>query len=285
MTVTPTFGSNTASMTVGLVWPMPFNTFVPVLDAGILHGLQATKATHIRTNADYRNPYLHDNLAQIADAGFQVLPILDLDYARPDLAPFIDFSEALLDRYRFGAAEVLNEPKTMHGMPSAAYRTVLEATGARLQRFRPATQLYVAGDFLRFDCKGPKVDDWLKDVRPRCPEHFDAIAVHPYREPGPPAATRFGDRLREYDHYRTHFYGLPLVVTEVGWNLAGVSEQQQADYVAEELRLNAAAGIAATFIYAHISGEHTGFGVLGPDCRPRPVVEAIARFQEQNKGA
>lgn len=268
-------------MIVGIVWPMPFKDARPELDPSILEALKETKATHIRINLDHRHAEAERVLTQIRGAGFEVLPILDLDYQKPNIPAYLDFCERIVGTHGFPMVELLNEPKTMEKMSSATYCRVVEAVGERLQRFRPQTRLLIAGDFLKFDRSGPKTDNWLKDVKPKNPALFDAVAIHPYREPGKPSVTRFGTRPKEYDHCKSHFYSLPLVVTEVGWNLREVSEQQQADYTYEELRINRAYGIEATYIYAHISEMASGFGVLRQDNTARPVVARIAQFQDE----
>src|SRR5689334_12037381 len=128
-------------MIVGIVWPMPFKDSVSMLDPNILDGLRASRATHIRINADYRHTEIDQIVAQIREAGFEVLPILDLDYDRPDIPAYLDFCDALIERHQFPMVELLNEPKTMQKMSSSSYREILNATGERLQKCRPQTRL------------------------------------------------------------------------------------------------------------------------------------------------
>jgi hypothetical protein len=183
----------------------------------------------------------------------------------------------MIDEFAFPAVEILNEPKTMEGMSSSEYGRLATAVAERLQRFRPQTQLIIAGDFIRFDRHGPKITSWLRDTKID-PVLVDLVAVHPYREPGRPTVTRFTSRENEYAKYRAEFYGKRLIVTEIGWNVAGVGEELQANYVAEELLINHACGIDATYIYAHVSEMRSGFGIAREDQTMRPVADRIAQF-------
>jgi hypothetical protein len=71
-------------------------------------------------------------------------------------------------------------------------------------------------------------------------------------------------------------------VTEVGWNLAGVNQADQGAYIAEELRINLALGIEATYIYAPVPGNpEKDFGLFNHDWTPRPSALAIKEFCTQ----
>lgn len=269
-------------MHVGIVWPTPWSGTPPDIRGTLLDKLPTTGATNLRLNLDYRNPQASDLVAAAREVGFEVLPILDLDYQQPDIPAYCDFCEAIVERERFPIVEILNEPKTMEGMSARTYREIATAAATRLQRFRPSTRIAVAGDFIRFDRKGPKIDQWL---RAACLPSglFDLIAVHPYREPSAPTITRFGSRANEYRDFRRQLDGLPLIVTEVGWNLAEVSEETQAAYLYEELSINRQCGIEATYIYSMVSEQDTGMGLFRHDQTPRPAVEAVARFQREQQ--
>ncbi len=268
-------------MKVGIVWPTP--GLHGLLDDDVLRKLHETRASHLRVNLDMNNPQAFDLGQQVLDAGFELLPVLDLDYMHPNIPAYGDFCLEVCERFRPGLVELMNEPRSIHGLSPEAYRYLIEPTAERLQLYRPQCRVAFAGDCVRFDKHGPRFDDWLKNVNPLYPEFFDAVAVHTYREPGPPDATRYESREQEYDALDEHCYGLPMIVTEVGWNISSVSEQQQADYLYEELCINADYGIEMTCIYAYISDRHAGFGVLRADDQSaRPAVEAIARFVDEH---
>jgi hypothetical protein len=113
------------------------------------------------------------------------------------------------------------------------------------------------------------------------PNLFDAVAIHPYREPGSPTVSRYGTRRREYETWRDEAGGKPLVVTEVGWLVGqNVSEEKQADYIFEELAINSGVDIESTYIYAHSEDPRRDFGVFHIDGTPRPAAFRIAQFQE-----
>jgi hypothetical protein len=267
-------------MRVGLVWPTP--GIHGLLDENVLRKLHETKATHLRINIDMGNPQAFQLYQQVLDAGFLVLPVLDLDYMHPNIAAYGDFCLEVCERFRPDMVELMNEPRSIHGLSPEAYRYLIEPTAEKLQLYRPQCRIAFAGDCVLFSKHGPRFDDWLRNVNPLYPEFFDAVAVHTYREPGPPEVTRYESREQEYDALADDCYGLPMIVTEVGWNISSVTEQEQADYLYEELSINDNYGIEMTFIYAHISEQDGGFGVLRADQSARPAVEAIARFVDEH---
>ncbi len=285
-------------MDVGIVWPTPFkdNIHQSVLDGGILEGLKATKATHLRLNLDHRNPHCVSLVEQANQAGFQVLPILECDYQNPDLEGYADFCESIVEQFKFPIVEILNEPRIMEKMSAAAYRKVFIIAAERLQRFRPTTQIASAADFLQPDVAGTKIrwewnwstfkrdKHWYKDANVP-PELYDLAAVHPYREPGMPDVSQWKNRQAEYQAYKDECHQKPLIITEVGWNLASVTEEVQAQHLYRELVINYECGVQGVYIYSMISEMHDGMGVLREDGSARPAVGAIAQFQEEYHGS
>lgn len=268
-------------MIVGIVWPL--NPTDP-LDPAFLATLRATKATHLRSNLNYRNPNARLIFGQAQDAGFQLLPILDLDYDHIDVHAYAQFCGTITGEFKFDVVEILNEPRIMHEkqVPPARYAEIVAAASAEIRNSSPLTKIAVAGEMMQPDRKGPKEIDYFEDFRSALGSDagYDLVAIHPYREPSPPETTRFKTRSQEYRHWQ-EIAQKPIIVTEVGWHLGNVSEAQQADYLLRELQINRDAGIGATYIYAHRADPSWDFGLYRVDGSARPAVDAIARFQDQ----
>lgn len=279
-------------MIVGLVWPTPGAEAVPPEPEPLARTIAATAITHLRVNLDHRNPQADAIVARVRDAGVELLPILDLDYAAPNLPAYADFSERMVATYGFPIVEPLNEPRILGKMPAGVFGEIATVVGRRLAPYRPLTRLALAADMIEPHRQGPfikrrhrVIDGRLRYVsyiaEARIPfSLYDVAAIHPYREPGAPAVCRYGHRQHEYEAYADECGDLPLIVTEVGWNLAEVDEALQARYLFDELVLNEQCGIEAVYIYSMVSEMTTGMGVMREDWTPRPAAEAIRRFQQ-----
>jgi hypothetical protein len=261
-------------MIVGICWPTPGPQ--GSMDPGFLKKLARTRATHLRVDLDYRNPNAAAIVEQAREAGFEVLPVLDLDYDHVELQPYLDFCQQIVEAHRFPAVEILNEPRILHGWSPDKYAQVFTAAS---ERIRQLTRVVIAGDFLKADRNGPNIDSWFSRVK--VPEDsFDAVAIHTYRNPGRPSATKNGTRRKEHGVWQRQARGKPMIVTEVGWQpTRGMDEHQMGDCIIEELLINEALGIEATYVYAHMQDPSRDFGLFRTDQTPRPAAFRIAQFQ------
>lgn len=276
-------------MITGLVYPTPYpETETP--DVAFLRvAREMTGLTHLRFNLDYHNPHADAMVAGIQEAGWQPWPILDGPMlawrgAAPSqwadlIQPYVLFAVRACTAWRFPHVELLNEPRTLGGLRPEFYAALVNATSQALRVAAPETQILVAGEMIRADRKGPKRDAkawWWPFLRVVESHAFDGVAIHPYRNPGSPQATR--DRSRQHEHAwyqkqsRILSNATEVHCTEVGWDLKdGVDEFRQAAYLVEELTIQARVGMASCFVYAHAGP----FGLFRDDHSPRPATQAI----------
>jgi hypothetical protein len=246
-----------------------------------------TGATHLRFDLDYRRSDPDRVVEAVRVAGFTPLPILNFPYdhtADVDLARYGEFCQVAVQVCALDEVEVLNEPRIMGGMDGTTYGTfAVQACRALRAAVRPVS-IVLAGDYLQPDRKGPKIlPGWFEDVRAVVDDRlYDVVALHTYREPAAPDTTRYPSRADEYASMRRPLpEGCPVQVTEVGWNLWGVTQEDQATYLRRELEINRELAIGATYIYAPVPGNPDGdFGLFNHDWTPRPSALAIRAFQE-----
>jgi hypothetical protein len=274
-------------MIVGLVWPLGPQDYP---DPDLLAMVRTeTGATHLRFDLDYRRPDPERVVEAVRVAGFTPLPIINWPWseghtADVDLARYCEFCQVAVQVCALDEVEVLNEPRIMGGMDGPTYGAfAVHACRALRAAVRPVS-IVLAGDYLQPDRKGPKIfPSWFEDVRSQVDDRlYDVVALHTYREPGAPDETRYPSRADEYASMRRPLpEDCPVQVTEVGWNLWGVTEEEQAIYLQRELEINRELAIGATYIYAPVPGHPDGdFGLFNHDWRPRPSARAIRAFQE-----
>jgi hypothetical protein len=257
-------------MIVGLCYPSPGPD--GNVDPAFLEVLKTTGITHVRCDLHLANPNVGAIIDKVRAAGLGILPIIE--YV-PTASPqqLADFADQIVTDHALDAIEVLNEPSRV--MTPQQYHDILEAIGTRV---KGKTRVLAAGEFLIADRKGPRLKDWFAQAN-LDPEWYDAVAIHPYREPGTPWATRYASRSAEYQVWRCQVPpGKPLIVTEVGWHLPGVNEEQQGVYIFEELSIDRALGVEAVFIYTNIADPAWDFGVFRTDWSPRPAADWMTLF-------
>jgi len=269
-------------MRVGLVCPTPGPESVVDADLWTLIR-EETGATHVRFNLDYRHPDPLKIVGPLQQAGFILLPILDFTYDHdPDMHAYLTFCQDVVVAFDFEEVEILNEPRVMGGWSGKRYGTLARQVCEYLEG---QTVLILAGDYLQPDRAGPQIHRyWFEEVRATIPDDaYDRVAWHTYREPSPPSTSRNPTRWEEYAAMARPLPDEMIVqVTEVGWNLAGVNQADQGAYIAEELRINLALGIEATYIYAPVPGNpEKDFGLFNHDWTPRPSALAIKEFCTQ----
>lgn len=286
-------------MWIGLCWPRPGEAFDPHLLLLTKEYLGAN-VTLLRFDADYRDGYSSALTQQVLDAGWIPLPVLDIDYpgitraARTNdfddaLWPFLDHAIRLAETFGLPAIEVLNEPRIMaetHGgaMTPNVYAAICNAVGDEYARRGLSTKVIAAGDMLQPDRKGPRPIKWWEEAWMGLnSELYYGVAVHPYREPGKPSVSRFSSREAEFAWIHAAAGGKPVWVTETGWRVGsgGVTEAQQADYLAQELAYCETGGAEGVCVYAH-TGEWGLFEE--PDFRPRAAVARVRDFADTHQG-
>lgn len=267
-------------MNVGIVWPTPGPT--GAIDPTILaHIRSLCGATHCRFNIDYRHPDPISLVESVLEGGCVPLPILDFEYNhQPDQKLFIDFCVQIVETCGFSLVELLNEPRILGKWSGTQYGKFISPVCEALLGH---TEVMIAGDYLIADRKGPKIiKSWMEAVCEEVPDvNYQVVALHTYREPAPPHITRHNSRAEEFVAMYTPIpLGKRIQITEVGWNLVGVTQEQQAAYISHELTINETLGIEATYLYSGIAGlPELDFGLVNHDLTPRPSAEAIRQWQ------
>src|SRR5262245_44318212 len=262
-------------MIVGLCYPT--SGAAGAVDPARLEIIRQTRVTHLRVDLQVGNPNVDEIVLQTREAGFGVLPVLGFDRSTTTVAAFADFADNVVTDHQLETVEIVNEPTGPdYNLSPDQYREIVEAVSPRI---KGRTRILVAGDFIVALRQGPRRKDWFRKAR-LDPDLFDAVAIHPYREPGSPEASAYGTRRGEYAAWRKEAGGKPLVVTEVGWLVgSNVNEQKQGDYIFEELAINDAVGLEATYIFSHAEDPRRDFGVFRIDGSPRPAAYRLAQFQ------
>lgn len=258
----------------------------------------------IRWDCHVDNPWNDHNVQRIRQAGFLPWPILDGDrhawmsaasVGAPELAlwPYLSWLDTFCAAHRFQAVEVLNEPHILDPrLTPEQYAILANAAGDHIRLASPQTQVYLAGEMLRPDRKGPKKEKWWGQCRAGLIDSlYDGVAIHPYREPGPPEVARIGGfsfwswgggtRETEMEWCRQQAPGHDVAVTEVGWRVGpagGITEAEQADYLIRELGILAELNVSAVFLYAHHADPARDFGLLRNDWSPRPAAHAVREW-------
>tara|TARA_Y100000310_G_scaffold98201_1_gene95911 strand:- start:11025 stop:11927 length:903 start_codon:yes stop_codon:yes gene_type:complete len=269
----------------------------------------------VRYNTHYANPHNDANTETVMEAGCHPLPILGVDrqavvdadrsgseqqFARA-MSPYLDFVHRFVPRHRFAAVETLNEPWVLAGapkIPPLTYAKIANATGDHVRQTSPDTDVWVAGEMLTPDRKGPrKLDWWAEMTRGLMRDLYRGVAIHPYREPAAPEVARIGgrsiaslkitsgSRAAEMEWCREQAGDQKIVhVTEVGWRVGeSVSEQRQAEYLVRELDLLLRLGVVFAYIYADWGDPALDFGLLRSDGSPRPAAHAVRRWIEAHR--
>jgi hypothetical protein len=195
-------------------------------------------------------------------------------------AAFASFAGASARHFRGRAAwEIWNEPNTPRfwaGSPDpAAYVALARAAAASIRREDPGAWILgpsLGGD--RFDLAYLEATFalGLLDV-------VDAVSVHPYGASHPEDAAAFYEDVRQriarYAPGRT----VPVVVSEWGYPVEGLSPEGQADFLLRALAVNRKAAIPLTIWFnwqEPITPWHS-FGLLDVRGQPKPAYRALAR--------
>jgi polysaccharide biosynthesis protein PslG len=111
--------------------------------------------------------------------------------------------------------------------------------------------------------------------------YLDAVSVHPYRDSPPETALPEFRRLRQLiDRYAEPGRQVPFACSEWGYSAAGMSEEQQGQYLARQWLTNLMAGSRLSIWYDWKNDgtdpkekEHQ-FGTVQHDLRPKPAHRA-----------
>lgn len=269
-------------MIVGVCFPTPGKEAQPLPDASKLRELKdRTRATHLRMNFHHDRPDVLETVQHVRDNGFDVLPILDFDYDRPDVDTYARFCARVAPL--FLAVEMGNEPYMLHRMDARKYAHVASA-GAKGVTSTSSAQIYVACEATKPIVK--PIDYWRQVERYLDPAMWDVAAIHPYRNPLTPSHAPMGSRKAELWHHQKQMpYGKGVAITEVGWDIRdGVTPELQAQYTYEELCVWEGLGVDAVYVYAHTEPPpptDRAFGIFDHEWRARPVADAIGKFQQE----
>jgi hypothetical protein len=233
------------------------------------------------------------------------------------VSAFINYSLAVMQRYRSAVFELWNEPNGRnprpHNMPAASYAALLTTLG-RAVRGSPA----LAGTTLVVGATAGVDASYIAQLGDAL-QFADAVSVHPYTGScgGPEIyhdKSTWQHRLFTQLRQTLAPRGLPIISSEVGWStchhnaspaLCGSypgSEDtlhDQAIYLARQWLLSCLDGLPATFAYQWADGDgnpannsdvhpatHNGsdggdnFGInFGPSGPPKPALLAATYFQ------
>jgi len=209
---------------------------------------------------------------------------------------FNDYARAVVSRYpEVPAWEVWNEPNIFYwkGTPQQ-YAVLLRSVTPVIHAASPKAK--VVGMATAFSDV-----PFLRAVLDAGADP-DVVSVHPYRGGAPDVPSKLlqfdGGRephtmAEETRGVRAVIGDRPLWFTEVGWWSAegGVSEQEQADYLARTYAIALSEGVAKVFWYAFIDAGTTPgydqdhFGLLRPDLSPKPAYAAYATAARMLDGA
>src|SRR5262245_61566907 len=191
---------------------------------------------------------------------------------------FAAFAAAAARHFRGRAAwEIWNEPNLPQfwaGSPDpAAYVALARAAAAAIRREDP--RAWILGPSLgggTFDYKylDATFALGLLDV-------VDAVSVHPYAAAYPEAASAFYDEVRRRIAHYAPDLDIPVVVSEWGYAVEGLSRETQAEYLLRALETNRRSGIPLTIWYnwqEPITPWHS-FGLLDVQGQPKPAYLAL----------
>lgn len=232
-------------------------------------------------NFHHRRPDVLETVMHVRDNGWEVLPVLDFDYDKPDLRAYGEFCAQVAPL--FLAVELGNEPYMLHRMHPRRYAEVFNV-GARAVNSTSAAEIYIACEATKPVAK--RIDYFHEVERHVDPAFWDVAAIHPYRNPMTPSYSPMGSRKAELAYYQSQMpHGKGVAVTEVGWDLRdGVTPELQAQYTYEELCIWESLGVSSVYVYAHTEPPpptRQAFGIFDSEWRVRPVAEAMSKFQQE----
>ncbi|MBP5543981.1 MAG: cellulase family glycosylhydrolase [Kiritimatiellae bacterium] len=255
--------------------------------------------------------------------GIQILPILDYGSAygghdklvSDDLDGWLAYVRNVLTRYRgrLPAVEVWNEENITSGDwvfwsgTTAQYVTMLRATYNAVKAIDPSVKVVLGG--LAGDCES-YVSDLYSNGAKGC---FDVMAIHPYiGTHSPDEEWKTGSIFNRRSHSLSLYIsrvrsimnangdnGLPIWITEHGWSTqtagtsgsAGVSEADQAAYLARAMEVAANCGVGKYFIYNLVAyegdlsyAEHC-FGIVHHDYTAKPAFTAVQAKMRELSGS
>jgi hypothetical protein len=222
--------------------------------------------------------------------GIRVLFVLDYgnEIYEGGFPPATDSGRAAFAAYAGAAArhfrgravwEIWNEPNLPQywaGSPdAAAYVALARAAAAEIRREDPGAWILgpsLGGD--SFDLPYLEATFALGLL-----EVVDAVSVHPYGASHPEAAAGFYEDIRGLMTHHAPGRDIPIVVSEWGYPVEGLTPAGQADYLVRALEVNRRAGIPLTIWYnwqEPITPWHS-FGLLDVRGRPKPAYRALSR--------
>jgi hypothetical protein len=197
--------------------------------------------------------------------------------------------------------EVWNEPwqgEYWGSTPNpTAYLALVKAFAQEAWAVWPTATLLVSGDegqanypTYRRDLLAADTSGFLNDPRIQPTTHNYVEARTPTEVTPQPCRWDLNRYECAYNDFKAHGHPNPQVwVTEFGWEsdtpspgvalYGAVSEQKQAEYMVEALRIFRASGkVAAAFSYLFQTGANTNYNWIAPNNREKPVVAAVRAY-------
>lgn len=214
------------------------------------------------------------------------------DKFAPDPDKYSDFAKFIAQRFSLRYVEVWNEPNWImffNPVSPERYHHLLKKTYEKVKAVMPDTQI-ILGGLLSAETQVPKElflkpEDFLASQRFDC---FDAIAIHPYigkRSMSYPPTLPPENSDKAYaplpaviSRLKEIVKDKPILVTEIGWPTYqdGVSELEQANYLARALFISAMMGVNVFCVYELVdsSGDllhpaEGNFGIIRSDYSPK----------------
>ena len=213
------------------------------------------------------------------NAGLIPLPIVrasaDQDQQH-ERALVVAFLEELLKACPWlPAIEVENEPSARFDVDD--YINLATVVGQEVKRVNPSTKVIVAAETHDFS-SGKAHDYWPKVKKALDPALYDAVAVHPYRNPKPWSFSAFGSREKEWDAIKEAVGEKEIWITETGWK----ANEDQHINVVNDLDYWRSLGAKSVCIYAFV-GHGNDFGLYEDTApwTPRPAAVQLAHYFEE----
>lgn len=263
---------------VGVCWP---NTGPGTLEPPLLRKIRLLGVNALRVHATQHNPEWKPLIAGVAAQ--DLWPIVILDLAAGDFDQELAQAEAFMPEL-FAAApwlpvvELCNEPSGR--FTAEQYAEIVRRLIPAIRAVSSTVTILVAAECFDFG-SGRAHAFWsaLKNLVPA--DLFDAVAIHPYRNPKPWWWSTWGSRETEWKAV-VAATRRRVFVTEVGWH----ATEDAALNLPNEIDLLRSLGAEAICIYAMVTrpGEWGLFdddGTATGGWRLTPAAAAIAHYLQE----
>lgn len=204
-----------------------------------------------------------------------------------DPEKFLDYVRRTVTRYKDTIFywDLWNEPQYTWTGSKAEFGLLMERAYLLIKKIQPQSVVIFNGHPFEEELRGYTLEN-LKPLKGRIP--FDALGMHPYSRPKSPDDIDFFfhlSRIRQWLEQAAP--GRRLWVSELGWptsnDSGGVSQRQQAAYLARSVIMSLAAGAKKYIWYQPYSGKtfdyhESQYGFLTGDLTPKPAAAVYANL-------